>query len=217
LSFNATDPDGTNVSSTWTFLNTTIVNSTGLVLDGSTLGLEIGEVFNVELFLESGEFNRTCLWTITINGTVEPGKPLPIPIEGLEATSPVNRTFTEGENITFAASCDDNRTIYYIWVIDGKTYNSTSITINDLQTGNYTVVLMATVLDGIPGSANITFDIEIKEKVEVEEEEPEEEVEEKNPMWIIPLLVAMFIIIVILVAIILFLARRKDDDMEWEE
>lgn len=217
LSFSAADPDGTLVASTWSYLNESYSNSTTLTIDPDEMGLEIGDVFEVVLRLSSGGLNKTFGWNITVNTTVEPPVIEPVPIKGLRIVEPVNRTFLEGENITFRAASDEDRTIYYTWHMDGNSYNMTSVTINSLEPGNHTVVLVAKVLEGIPGSANLTFEIEIVEKREPDNEEPEKEEEEDDPMWWLPLIISLFIIIVILIAFALFLRKNREEDLEWED
>jgi hypothetical protein len=217
ISFSAFDPDGTDISSTWTYNNVTISNSTFLNFDPDAFGFVIGDIVDVGLVLSSGTHQMIYNWSMEIEGVIDPPVPDPVPIAGLRLEEELETFYYVGETIQLNATSDDNRSLVFSWNVNGDIFITDDLTLEDLVLGVYNIRLTATSMDNIPGSSNITFTIEVREKKIIEPEPEDKDDDSGFPLWIVPLMIAIMILVVVFVLILLFIRRKDEDIGNWEE
>lgn len=219
IGYDAFDPDGTIILSEWNFLNLTITNETSILLDPSELGLEGGEVFDVDLVLWSGSEVHFFKWTVNVTLPEDQG---PEPIEpvaplGASIVSPAQgSSYPSNGTVLFKAVADDDRNLSFIWQVDGVEYIGMEFSISSLEQGDHSVLLnISSTEEERPGWIELSLTFEIEEPVK-EDQEPEKEEENGSPIWIVVVAIAAVILIILFIVVLLFI-RRRNDEMDWEE
>jgi hypothetical protein len=211
LSFDAMDPDGTEVLSEWSYPGHIIPegNVTDISFDHRIVGLGGGDWFNVTLMLQSGDQVESYQWHVEIGEepVIPQPVPDPVPPQGVSILSPaMDETFTTEENVILKAGADDPRNLSYTWYLDLRTYNGSEVKLDPMGPGNYTVFLNVTSMDeDAPGWLEVSIDFVVVEPV-IQDDPAEVDDEDDNSMIFQRVIV---IVVLILIILIVILARRR--------
>jgi hypothetical protein len=219
ISYNAFDPDGNEVVSTWFYLDRYVPlgNTTSIIVSATDLGLTGGEIFNITLKLSSGTFTSNFNWTVNVSKPPpEPEEPEFLPPVGARIISPVeSQRFKERSLLFLSADDEDTRNLTFTWTLNDTQYIGQEVNVSWLGPGNYTAYLNISSDDEkFPGWVELQVSFEVYKEQIGPPIDTDDEDEERFPLWLVPIIIAISVALLI---VGFLMVRGRDKELKWEE
>lgn len=211
LSANVTDPDGDPTNLSWSLDGLAISVSDHLAISPEEMNLMEDGTYNVTLRVGSGSWIGSFDWSLHVKE--KPEVIVFVPVSGLEIISPLkDGIYMDDDGVWLNATSMDSRPVVFNWYLNDMVYSGNNLFIDDLEPGNYTLILNATTEGPPSGWTLIETGFQVREAVDTDPV-PDTKEDDRGLWWLFIIIGAVVLGLAATVAFLL-MSRRSGD---WEE